>query len=112
MTEIQFKNRQPMDLEQADWQALIDAHPMESNNPEEWRIYGIALLQLLQHGPDLDKQRHQAALAFVQAQKEGMNEQQIAEAQRLSTLLSLVEMIKLAGMAHSGGLVKQQFFED
>ena len=54
-----------------DWTAVIDAHPLESHDPEEWLRYGVALLRTIQPGVDAGKQQQQAALAFVQAQKEG-----------------------------------------
>ena len=54
--------------ERGDWQAVIDAHPLESHDPQEWLRYGVALLQTIQPGPDVGKQQQQAALAFVQAQ--------------------------------------------
>ncbi len=57
-------------FERGDWQAVIDAHPLESHHSVEWLRYGVALLQTIQPGPDVGKQQQQAALAFVQAQRE------------------------------------------
>ena len=58
-------------FEQGDWPAVIDAHPLESHDPAEWVRYGAALLHMLEPGPEQGRQQQQAALAFVQAQKEG-----------------------------------------
>jgi hypothetical protein len=81
-----------------DWAAVIAAHPLESHDPEEWLRYGVALLQTLTPGPDVGKQQQQAALAFVQAQKEGASAEAVAAAQRESVLLSLNEALNLAGI--------------
>ena len=69
---------------QRDWQAVINAHPLESHDPKEWLWYGVALLQTLEPGEDAAKQLQQAALAFVQAQKEGATPEDVANAQRRS----------------------------
>ena len=78
------------------WQNVIDAHPLESHDPEDWLRYGVALLQTMEPGPDVGKQLQQAALAFVQAQKEGATAEQVAAAQRQSVMLSLHQAIQLA----------------
>ena len=83
-------------FDQCDWQAVIAAHPLESHDPQEWLRYGVALLQTLTPGPDVGKQQQQAALALVQAQKEGANAEQVAAMQRQSVLLSLWEALTLA----------------
>ena len=82
-------------LGRGDWQAVIDAHPMESHDPQEWLCYGVALLQTIEPGPDVGKQQQQAALAFVQAQKDGATAEQVAAMQRQSVLLSLREALTL-----------------
>jgi hypothetical protein len=81
-----------------DWQAVIDAHQLESHDPAEWLRYGVALLQTMEPGPDVGKQQQQAALAFVQAQKEGASADAVAVAQRQSVLLSLREALRIAGV--------------
>jgi hypothetical protein len=83
-------------FDQGDWQAVITAHPLESHDPQEWLRYGVALLQTMEPGPDVGKQQQQAALAFVQAQKEGATAEQMAAMQRQSVLLSLREALTLA----------------
>ena len=83
-------------FERGDWQAVIDAHPLESHDPAEWLRYGVALLQTLTPDAEAGKQQQQAALAFVQAQKEGANAEEVAAAQRQSVLLSLREALRLA----------------
>ena len=87
---------------QGDWQAVINAHPLESHDPEEWLRYGVALLQTLEPGEDAAKQLQQAALAFVQAQKEGATPEDVAEAQRQSAQQCLKEALATARL-HSQG---------
>jgi len=86
-------------FDQGDWQAVIAAHPLESHDPQEWLRYGVSLLQTMEPGPDVGKQQQQAALAFVQAQKEGATAEQVAAAQREAVLLSLREALKIAGIS-------------
>lgn len=83
-------------FDQGDWQAVIAAHPLESHDPQEWLRYGVALLQTMEPGPDVGKQQQQAALAFVQAQKEGATAEDVAAAKRQAVLLSLREALTLA----------------
>jgi len=83
-------------FDQGDWQAVIAAHPLESHDPQEWLRYGVALLQTMEPGPDVGKQQQQAALAFVQTQKEGATPEEVAAMQRQSVLLSLREALTLA----------------
>ena len=85
-------------FERGDWQTVIAAHPLESHDPQEWLRYGVALLQTIQPGPDVGKQQQQAALAFVQAQREGASAEQVAKAQRHAVLISLREALALAGV--------------
>jgi hypothetical protein len=85
-------------VEHGDWQCVIAAHPLESHDPEEWLRYGVALLQTIEPGPEVGKQQQQAALAFVQAQKEGASQEQVAAAQQQAVLLSLEAALDLAGI--------------
>ena len=85
-------------FDRGDWQAVIEAHPLESHDQGEWLRYGVALLQTIQPGPDVGKQQQQAALAFVQAQKEGASAEAVAEVQQRSVLISLAYALKLAGI--------------
>jgi len=100
MTQLAF--------ERGDWQAVIAAHPLESHDPQEWLRYGVALLQTIEPGPDVGKQQQQAALAFMQAQKEGAPAEAVAAAQRHSVMLSLSEALNLAGLTATADLVGQQ----
>ena len=86
------------EVEQGDWQAVVDAHPLESHDPEEWLRYGVALLPTIQPGPKVGQAQQQAALAFVQAQRAGATAGQVAAAQRQSVLLSLHEALTLVGI--------------
>ena len=90
--------------QRGDWQAVIAAHPLESHDPQEWLRYGVALLQTLTPGPDVGKQQQQAALAFVQAQKEGASPEAVAAAQRESVLLSLNQALNLSGISPPAAL--------
>ena len=42
-------------FERGNWQAVIEAHPLESHDQGEWLRYGLALLQTIQLGPDVGK---------------------------------------------------------
>ena len=85
-------------FQRGNWQAVIEAHALESHDPEEWLRYGVALLQTLTPGPDVGKQQQQAALAFVQAQKEGATAAEVAAAQRQAVILNLLQTLQLAGV--------------
>ena len=104
MTEAAF--------EQHDWQAVIEAHPLESHDPAEWLRYGVALLQTLEPGPEQGRQQQQAALAFVQAQKEGATAEQVAAAQRQSVMVSLGQSLLLAGLREEGLQVVERQLPD
>ena len=82
-----------------DWQTIIDAHTFESHDPEEWLNYGVALLQTIEPGPAVGKQIQKAALAFVQAQKEGASNEDVARAQQRSVLISLKESLIMSGIS-------------
>ena len=100
MTQLAF--------ERGDWQAVIAAHPLESHDPQEWLRYGVALLQTIEPGPDVGKQQQQAALAFVQAQKEGAPAEAVAAAQRHSVMLSLSEALSAAGLEQAAHAAQER----
>jgi chromosome segregation ATPase len=85
------------------WQAVAEAHPLESANAEEWLRYGTALLQTLTPGAEQARQQQQAALAFLQARNHGASEEAIRAAQRQSLLLSLREALLLSGLDEVAG---------
>ena len=85
-------------FERDDWKAVIEAHPLESHDPQAWLHYGVALLQTITPGPDLGKQQQQAALAFIQASQEGAPLEAVQAAQRQSVLLCLEQAMQLAGL--------------
>ena len=93
-------------FERGDWQTVIDAHPLESHDPAEWLRYGVALLQTLTPGAEAGKQQQQAALAFVQAQREGASEEAVAAAQQQAVLFSLREALNQARIEPPAGLRK------
>ena len=80
------------------WQDVVNAHPLESHDPEDWLLYGVALLQTMEPGPGIGKQLQRAALAFVQAQKEGSSADAVSTAQEHSVLISLKEALTIAGI--------------
>jgi hypothetical protein len=41
-------------FERGDWQAVIDAHRLESHDAAEWLRYGSALLHSLAPGPEIE----------------------------------------------------------
>ena len=69
-------------FERGDWQAVIEAHPLESHDPAEWLRYGAALLHTIEPGPEQGRQQQQAALAFEQSKREGASEEQVQAMQR------------------------------
>jgi hypothetical protein len=94
-------------FERGYWQAVIEAHPLESHDPGESLRYGVALLQTIQPGQDVGKQQQQAALAFVQAQKEGASTEAVTSVHRHSLMNSLREVLVLAGVTVGAELVAQ-----
>lgn len=58
-------------FERGDWQVVINAHPLESHDQEEWLRYGVALLQTISPGPDGGKQQQQAALPLCRPRRRG-----------------------------------------
>jgi hypothetical protein len=92
-------------FERGDWQTVIDAHPLESHDPAEWLRYGVSQLQILTPGAEAGKQQQQAALAFVQAEKEGAAAEDVAAAKNQAVLLNLKQALKLAAIPMPSGLL-------
>ena len=84
-------------FERGAWQAVIDAHPLESHDPAEWLRYGAALLHTIEPGQQQGRQQQQAALAFVQAEKEGASELEVKAAQRQVVQRCLREALDVIG---------------
>ncbi|MEA5444024.1 hypothetical protein [Cyanobium gracile] len=82
---------------EAEWQAVIAAHPLENHDPAEWLRYGVALSQLIAPSDQQRQQQQQAGLAFAHAEALGASKEAVALAQRQATLLSLAEGLELAG---------------
>jgi aryl-alcohol dehydrogenase-like predicted oxidoreductase len=87
-------------FERGDWQAVIEAHRLESHDPAKWLRYGAALLHTLEPGPQQGRQQQQAALAFVQAQKEGASAEAVMGAQQQAVLRNLIEALRHAELLH------------
>lgn len=85
-------------FEQGDWQAVIDAHPLESHDPAEWLRYGVALLHTITPGPEQARQQQQAALAFEQAKREGASEEDVQAMQRQALMLQVGAGLLLSGL--------------
>ena len=83
---------------QDNWNAIIEAHPLESHDPQAWLRYGTALLMTLEPGPEQHHQQQQAALAFMQARREGTGPEDVKQAQLNSVLLNLREALQLADL--------------
>ena len=83
-------------FDRGNWQAVIDAHPLESHDPQEWLRYVAALLHTIEPGPQHGRQQQQAALAFEQAKKEGATEAEVAAAQRQVVGLTLQAAVRTA----------------
>ncbi len=92
-------------FERGDWQAVIDAHPLESHDPAEWLRYGVSLLQILNPEADAGRQQQQAALAFMQAEKEGAAPEIVSAAQNQAVLLNIKQALNLAAMPIPSGLL-------
>jgi hypothetical protein len=86
-------------FERGDWQAVIEAHRLESHDAAEWLRYGSGLLHTMQPGPEEGKQQRQAALAFVQAQREVASAGAVAAAQRQAVMPNLRRVLLLPGIA-------------
>lgn len=95
-------------FERGDWRGVIEAHPLESDEPEEWLRYGVALLQTIEPGPEVGKLQQQAAHAFVQAQKLGASPDAVASAQQHSVQISLQEALTLIGMGQAAATLQQR----
>jgi hypothetical protein len=52
-----------LEIEHSNWQAVMDAHRLESHDAAEWLRYGSALLHTIEPGPEAGKQLQLAALA-------------------------------------------------
>ena len=116
-------------FDHSDWQAVIDAHRLESHAAAEWLRYGSVLLHSIEPGPEAGKQQQQAVLAFVQAQRIGASAGAVAAAQRQALELvgvpapaepeppaPLRRVLLVLGMHRSGtsalaGLLCQQGFQ-
>jgi len=96
-------------FERGDWQTVIDAHHLESHDPAEWLRYGVSQLQVLTPGAEAGKQQQQAALAFVQAEKEGAATEAVTAAKNQAVLLNLKQALKLAEIPIPTGLLNPTF---
>jgi hypothetical protein len=88
------------------WQAVIAAHPLESNDPAEWLRYGVALSQLIEPSAQERQQQQQAGLAFAHAEALGAAKDAVAQSQQQSTLLSLAECLELAEALSAAALLR------
>lgn len=84
-------------FKRSDWQAVIEAHRLESHEAAEWLRYGSILVHTLQPDPEAGKQHQQAALAFVQAQREGASTGAASAAQRQAAMANLRQALEPFG---------------
>jgi hypothetical protein len=80
------------------WEALIQPQAVQGHDAATWLECGVALLQTIEQGDEACKQQQQAALAFIQAIKEGASDIEVKCAQRDSFLRSLRQALELAGI--------------
>lgn len=80
------------------WEALVQPQSVQGHDPATWLEYGVALLQTIEPGDEAGRQQQQAALAFMQAIKEGASDIEVKCAQRDSVLRSLRQALELAGI--------------
>ena len=85
-------------FDRGNWQAVLDAHRLESHDAAEWLRYGSALLHTIEPGLEAGKQQQQAALAFGQAQRVGASAGAMAAAQRQAVMASLRQALELVGV--------------
>ena len=95
-------------FEQGDWRGVIDAHPLDSHDPAEWLRYGGALLHMIEPGPEQSRQQQQAALAFVQARKDGASAEAVAAALQLAVLRGLKEALVVAGCGQAAQVLEER----
>ncbi|MEA5423980.1 hypothetical protein [Synechococcus sp. CCY9202] len=81
-------------FERGDWQAVIEAHLLESHDPAEWLRYGVALLLTIEPGPEQGRQQQQAALAFGHGVRDGASKEDVAEAQGEAVRSALREALQ------------------
>jgi fatty acid/phospholipid biosynthesis enzyme len=89
------------------WQEVIAAHPLESHDPAEWLLFGVALSQLIEPSAEERQQQQQAGLAFAHAEALGASKDAVAQSQRQSTLLSLADGLELADAGSAAALLRR-----
>ena len=85
-----------------DWQTVVEAHRLESQDAEVWLRYGIALLQTLEPGLGGIERQQQASQAFSKARQQGASAGAVALALRSVVLQNLREAVQLAGLEDQG----------
>ncbi len=93
---------------EAHWQAVIVAHPLESQEAEQWLRYGVALSQLVRPSDQQRQQQQQAGLAFAHAEALGAPKEAVARSQRQSIMLSLANALELADAGPAAELLRRQ----
>jgi len=81
-----------------DWQTVVEAHRLESQDAEAWLRYGIALLQTLEPGLGGIERQQQASQAFCKARQQGVSAGAVALALRSVVLQNLREAVQLVGL--------------
>jgi hypothetical protein len=93
---------------EADWRAVIAAHPLESHDAAEWLRYGVALSQLIEPSAQERQQQQQAGLAFAHAEVLGAPKEAVALCQRQATLLNLANALELAHAGPTAALLRRK----
>ncbi len=91
----------------AEWQAVIAAHPLESHDPAEWLRYGVALTQVIEPSAQERHHQQQAGLAFAHAEVMGAAKEAVALSQRQATLLSLAQALELAEAGSAAAVLRR-----
>jgi hypothetical protein len=90
-----------------DWEGVIAAHPLESQDPAAWLRYGVALCQRIEPSDEARQQQQQAGLAFAHARALGASKEAVAQSHRESTLLSLADALEVAGADRAAAVIRR-----
>ena len=91
-----------------DWQTVVEAHRLESQDAEAWLRYGIALLQTLEPALGGIERQQQASQAFSKARQQGASAGAVALALRSVVLQNLREAVQLVGLEDQGTRLLEQ----
>ncbi|WP_216899893.1 hypothetical protein [Synechococcus sp. CCY 9618] len=79
--------------------AGLGHHPPGGEGPGAWLRHGVMLLRTIEPGAEAGQQQQQAALAFLQAVKEGASDADVQAAQLDAVIGNLRTAIAAAGLS-------------